>query len=333
MKLYMDHRKIYELSKKFQDFNRNEKINLLLIAMKNNLRLVNGNSKTEKYEYQELVRTKNIEYLLHIYRYDLIQFQNIKIKEFEDIYILFDKLEGYSYYKRTLILNLILWLKGYCPLVFYAFNKALIMKSCSEIEFSQIMELSIWGLYRCVSVKDKNKIDVKALNLESGAMGYIYVKGKRIYKFPKTYFSQVYGFYAEYECAKMLSQTKANKYMPGDYVYKAGIIEHALIEGISGEMLLARGKKLSILQIYKLGRTYNVLDKVAQELNLDLHPGNFVWNKQTKKWYIIDLGTVPEIGNDYYKFRSFWRYYNKIWKEYFETIKKVPIRSLDLKID
>lgn len=48
---------------------------------------------------------------------------------------------------------------------------------------------------------------------------------------------------------------------------------------------------------------------------LDVHPGNFVWEPNLKRWFFIDLGLIPYIGSDYYyKWDSFEKYYQHVWE-------------------
>ena len=64
-------------------------------------------------------------------------------------------------------------------------------------------------------------------------------------------------------------------------------------------------------------------------IRLDIHPANFVWSDEKSQWFLFDLGSVPYIGFDYYP-ESFDTYYEKIWKERLERMKKFPIRSVEL---
>ena len=81
----------------------------------------------------------------------------------------------------------------------------------------------------------------------------------------------------------------------------------------------------------KFYRVYS--ERKRKDIILDIHPGNFIWSEDKKKWILIDVGAIPEIGSDYYEFEKFEDYFDFVWKKRERMMKEQPIRSMDFGID
>ena len=132
-----------------------------------------------------------------------------------------------------------------------------------------------------------------------------------------------------------LKKTDLNYFLADRYSFdkKNKIITHSFVDGENGEFYLFNHIPLKKEQLNSLKKFYITYKNVPQNIILDIHPGNFIWNEKNEKWIIIDLGMLPTIGREYYDYNTFEEYYNNIWIKREETMKKIPIRSLDFSLN
>ena len=90
-----------------------------------------------------------------------------------------------------------------------------------------------------------------------------------------------------------------------------------------------------ILKYFNKLRTYNIACAIydTEGINFDIHPGNFIWSKSKKQWFLVDLGPMPRIGADYFPRKNFQEYFQKIWLDLHGLMITVPIRSLDIQMN
>lgn len=236
-----------------------------------------------------------------------------------------------------LLFNSILFDSGLCPLVLYAFNRFLIL-SKTPTPLSYLIELSLVYLYRLVPNKEKCLPKGFCDKIDCGETSYIYVnqESRVVCKYPKTLASKRYLQMQEAINISILKKTKLNRYCLGSYRYdeQSKCLFHEYIDGVNGEFLLMNNNDLSSRQRDVLKEFFLEYNKREEKgLLLDIHPGNFIWDRKEGIWKLIDCGSIPIIGSDYYEFSTFEEYFGAIWLSRFENMKKIPIRSLDLKDD
>lgn len=241
-------------------------------------------------------------------------------------------------YTKSLVINFQLYENGFCPLIFYSFGKWIDLKGINENQTRKIIEFSIMSLYKVVQVDTEDPQDIKLNN--KGSVSNIYVSlgenGKKtLWKVPKTIASISFLSEQEYEIYQKLLKTDLKEFIAKDYAYNTEqkVLSHEFIEGEDGEYYLFNNM-ITTEQKNSLRKFYEVYSsRSCKNIILDIHPGNFVWSSEEKKWVIIDLGAIPEIGSEYYNFKTFEEYYNFIWIQRRAMMRKYPIRSMDFGID
>ena len=235
---------------------------------------------------------------------------------------------------KSFILNRWLCYHGFCPFVHYAFFKWHDIKK--KLDIINLAELSTTYLYKLVP----NRLPFRDKSVEflgEGAYNKVYLaKNKEtILKYPKNLAGLIFMNGLEILAYNTALNSSLTKYMAPvvSFDEKNAIIEKKYIEGVSGWELLKnksfRKKPYAITQlqeIYKEARDIYL----KTNINIDIHPGNFQWSYSELKWYLVDYGSMPEIGADYFPRNSFESYFQKIWLDLHELIKKEPIRSLDI---
>ena len=163
-----------------------------------------------------------------------------------------------------------------------------------------------------------------------------YIQQRKIKKVPKTMASLKFLAMQEYEIFNELKNTPLSEFLASDYSFddKEKIISHEFIEGETGEYYLFNHIPFKREQIVSLEKFYRVYsERKRKDIILDIHPGNFIWSEDKKKWILIDVGAIPEIGSDYYEFEKFEDYFDFVWKKRERMMKEQPIRSMDFGID
>lgn len=242
-------------------------------------------------------------------------------------------------YSKSLAINISLYEKNMCPLIFYSFGKWIDLRNLGETELRNIMEFSMMSLYKIIHTKMQETSNEQLE--DKGSVSRIILRAKTnkkkiAYKIPKSLGSKEILAQQEYDIYKELITTDMKDFMAKDYMFdeKEKILSHEFIEGNDGEYYLFNHIQLTSEQEESLRKFYDVYsNRKRKDIILDIHPGNFIWSEERKQWIIVDLGAIPEIGSDYYKFEQFEGYYDFVWKQRETMMKKVPIRSMDFGMD
>lgn len=261
----------------------------------------------------------------------------IHLSSWEDMESFFDKLlqviDESQPLMVALLCNIKMYESGLCPLLLYSFNKWQWGKGNAN-QLKRLVEFSLVYLYRFIKVENNllleyhQKIDV------GGATCHVYFSDKNIVcKSPKNLAAILYILPQEIEIYQILDKSALSIFIPSEYRYDSDChaLYHEFVHGKNGWHYLSDEKNLSIEQIESLKFFYNTYQSLGEEqLILDIHPGNMVWEVKKRQWFLIDLGPLPEIGKEYYEFNTFELYYEEIWLNLEEKMQKYPIRSVDL---
>ena len=313
----------------YKTLKKKEKNDINYIVYKNHLMFLKKNDKI-KYKYYYT-------YLDNFITNPYIKKENTKISSIEDILNLFNKLMKNSddFFEASLTLNNILTSNGFCPLILYAFNNIIYTMPISYIKLKNIIEFSLMYLYKIIKLDNFNKTLNGKMISKNGAVSNIYLVDNKVIKAPKTLASKLFLMEQEYDAFEYLKNSELKEFLCENYHYnhKTKQLSHDYIAGYDGEYYLFQHIPLNNKQTESLKRFYLIYKKYYPNIILDIHPGNFVWDIIKKNWIIIDLGILPEIGKEYYDFKTFEEYYENIWIKREKTIKRIPIRSIDFDID
>ncbi|MCR5803680.1 MAG: hypothetical protein K6G47_05420 [Clostridia bacterium] len=221
---------------------------------------------------------------------------------------------------------------GKCPLVYYAFGKHLCFDSSIE---PNLLEMSLMYLFRYESVRyDIPSGYVRISSSGSNCEIYKNTQLNKVCKIAKNFGSRHYLIEQEFENAMILGETDLSCYIPKHYEYNRakGWLFHENIQGETAAGLLRKGR-LPLGAYEQLESFYSCyMNRRNKEIILDIHPENFVWNYETERLYLIDLGSIPKIGSEYYEYDLFEDYFSNIFLRWEDNIKKYPIRSMDLEV-
>lgn len=342
----LSEKELMEYMKLYSKCNLTQKNKIFFLTLKNHLMFLKKVSLKlygENYKYlkQLLNNLDSKKIIEEIRKENSILTDKNSCNSIEEILHMIKKYDNMydDNYKKSLAINSTLYENNICPLIFYSFGKWIDLKNLNEKELRNIIEFSIMSLYKVIYAKMQYP---KEQELEDkGSVSKIFLvskpnKQKMIYKIPKSLASEEILAQQEYDIYKELIGTEMQEFIAENYLFdeKKKIISHEFVEGKDGEYYLFNHIKLTEEQKKSLKRFYDVYSKrKRKDIILDIHPGNFVWSEKRKKWIIIDLGAIPEIGSDYYKFEQFDEYYDFVWNKREEMMKKVPIRSMDFCVD
>lgn len=338
---------ILEYMKMYGMCNVEQKNQIFFIVLKNHLRYLKKKSlimyMREYPKVKELLQNiKNNGSIDKVAERMNIEAENIDISSMEGLMNL-AKICTTKYendYNKVFAFDYTLYQNDMCPLICYSFNKWIGTNDMDEQTLRKLMEFSMMSLYKVVYLEMKKKND--KLYKQQGSVADIYIekenKGKKrkIKKVPKTMASLKFLATQEYEIFEKLKNTPLSEFLAGDYSFneKEKIISHEFIEGETGEYYLFNHIPFKREQVESLERFYRVYrERKCKDIILDIHPGNFIWAEDEKKWILIDVGAIPEIGSDYYEFEKFEDYFDFVWKERERMMKEQPIRSMDFGID
>lgn len=231
-------------------------------------------------------------------------------------------------------LNIWLANKNYCPLLHFAFDEWH-DTTRNQSTIGALIELSTTYLYRIALLNDA--VTTNGIEIANGSHNSIFLISQKeiIEKIPKSIAAKYFINDQEVETTKILSRTELKEHMAHIISYDENTkkITRQYIAGKTGHELLAtKFFKENQEAINQLEKFYNIYKKVREDtgINLDIHPGNFVWSNKKEDWILIDTGPIPLIGSEYFPLNSFEKYFNKIWVERYERIKNLPVRSVDL---
>lgn len=231
---------------------------------------------------------------------------------------------------RAEFVNSLLQINNICPMLNYAFDRWYYSSDDSDSQhIIELAELSVTYLYRIIPLEKTITNNV----LGKGAYGILRrIQEKVVEKIPMNYAAFLFANEEEWENFQILKHTDLVKNIPiliaFDMHSKKLVREYIL--GMTGHELLLKNQ----MDENKINSLKDVFLRIRQVeaiygIRLDIHPANFAWSDEKSQWFLFDLGSVPYIGFDYYP-ESFDTYYEKIWKERLERMKKFPIRSVEL---
>ena len=176
--------------------------------------------------------------------------------------------------------------------------------------------------------------DDKTLFNDSGGVFDVHITEDKqhVKKYPKNYAALAFLAQQEVESFEYFGKIPGLKqFLPLMYSLDAQskVLTHTFINGISGDDILKTIGHLTGKQKKQLASFYDIYMKYPEMRFLDVHPGNFIWEPKTERWFLIDLGLIPKIGSDYYKWDNFDMYFHNVWETRLWQMKNVPIRSLD----
>lgn len=235
---------------------------------------------------------------------------------------------------KSFILNRWLSFHGLCPFVHYAFSKWVDIRNISTV--IDLAELSTTYLYKLIA-NEFSFSENSGEFIGEGAYGKVYLTKdkKSILKYPKNMAALKFMHNLEISVYDISIDLPLIKYLAPiiSFDVRNSIIEKKYIEGVSGwELLENESFRKNPYGVKQLKEIYKEACGIyfRKKINIDIHPGNFQWNHIESKWYLIDYGSMPEIGADYFPRDSFENYFKKIWLDLHQLIKDEPIRSLDI---
>lgn len=318
---------ILERMKLYEEISKKDKEKIFIAAIKNDVRYENNkdilkiinNVKTMEQLQQQLEKFFNVENVKYYKKITNIE-NFIKYVKLKAIKI------ANNEFLQTVFINYLLCKNNLCPILNFAFDEWYYRKKYSESLFINQVDLSTTYLYRLVELKKEDK------SFSKGAYSYINIdyKHKIVQKIPRNFAAKMFANEDEYKTMLCLSKTELRYNIPKviNFDIETGIIKKEYILGILGHEMLER-KLLNKEIIQKLKDLYENIINITQRLDikLDIHPSNFIWSEKFKRWFLIDLGIVPEIAYKYYP-QNFEEYFKKVWLERLERMKKFPIRSV-----
>ena len=225
---------------------------------------------------------------------------------------------------------------GLAPMLAYAFN-AWQVEANSPLELGRRLgELAVMGLYRLAQAQAATCAAGPVV--ASGAIAdVVRSSGDRVTKLPRNYAARAVLLPEEYENFGRLARAGLGDRIPGGASFDSGSasLSRDYVHGLDGEAILGERQQLSPHQRSDLGKLYLRLQHAMTSggLRLDLHPGNFVWDKGFQRWILVDLGPIPVIGSEEYIGSSFDDYYRHTWLDRRWREQTEPIRSLDYTVD
>lgn len=321
---------LYERLKLYGSLTSSEKDLLLLSATYNDVRLIFGNPKDRLNYAKSLLQTPSPPQRV-------IQIHQETWKE--DIFEIYQNLCSISdidHITKAAILNKYLSAHNLCPFVHYAFSMWHDIETISDV--LHLAELGPTYLYKLIPHKITCTEETGTF-LGSGAYGDVYLceNQRTVLKLPRNLAALSFMNRLEMEAYQVGLTTPLKQYLAPvvHYSETTAVIEKIYIKGISGWRLLEdsifRDHPYEIGQIREI---YALVSDIYRKtgINIDMHPGNFQWHPDERRWYLIDYGSMPEIGADYFPHDSFEAYFKKIWLDLHNLMITVPIRSLDIEI-
>ncbi|NMA32095.1 MAG: hypothetical protein GX941_09880 [Candidatus Methanofastidiosa archaeon] len=265
----------------------------------------------------------------------------VNLKSWDDIVRLYDmtvqNLTVCSDFISALIMNTNLYESGLCPFLLYAFNDwQWGLNYPNRLE--RLVEFSFMYLYRFVPKNVKTPCgNFQPLHLLGATSNVFIDKDNRVIcKVPKNLAAILYLIPQEYENVCLLRETPLGQFCSENYKYdnQYQYLYHRAVLGNSGEDLLFNHTILCDAQIKSLKKFYSLYsNRNDKQMILDIHPGNFVWDDSKEQWYLVDLGSLPDIGKEYYEYSTFEQYFLHIWINRERNMRIYPIRSIDLNMD
>lgn len=329
----------------FEKLDEKVKLDIFKVSCRNNFRYLQLPTQSQIQALKHILEANNIQELMLLVR-KMVKKIDIKLthanldngnylKKFLEIEILL-QVSQLDKWKSSVILNAWLIQNNLCPLLRFAFDRWYdISQNNDRSLIPSLVELSTVYLYRLAPTKDR--VDTHGIHFADGAHNSLFLlkKAKRIEKIPRSIGAKYFINDQEVKTTKLLLKSALKDYIPClvDYNRTTKVITRQYIRGKTGHKLLASNffdnNKKAIKDLKRFFKLYKET-KVKLKINLDIHPGNFIWSEKKQKWFFVDTGPIPLIGSEYFPLDSFKNYFQKIWIERHQRIKEMPIRSVDL---
>ena len=328
----------------FGELNEKTKLDIFRVSCCNNFRYLHLPNPSQKQALKHILRANRLQ--------DIVLFEEVleridsklnhvslksnnylkKLLEIEGILLTFqlDKWES------SVVLNIWLARNNFCPLLCFAFDQWHdISQKNNYSPIPSLVEFSTVYLYRLAPIN--KQVNVRGVHLADGSHNSLFLikETGQIEKIPRSVATEYFINDQEVKITKLFFKSALKKYIPRlvGYDKTTKIITRQYITGKTGHELLATNFFDKNTEAIKdLKKFFDLYKKAVRKLgiNLDIHPGNFVWSKEKQQWFLVDTGPIPSIGSDYFPLNSFKSYFQKIWIERHLRMKKLPIRSVDL---
>lgn len=327
----------------FGELDEKTKLLIFKVACKNNFRYLKTPDEKQKIALKNILNTKFLEE---------ITFKNGYVEEVNKIFT--KSLQKNNYWKiipevefflkslaldewtSSVVLNIWLVKKNLCPFLRFAFGKwQKISQTDAKSSILSIAELSTEYLYRLATLEIRHETK-NGIHITNGAHNTLFlIENVMVKKVPISLGAMRFVNDQEAKTTKRLLKSGLKEYIPHIISYDTDtkVIVRQYIKGKTGHKLLESDFfRRNTNAISDLKRFFRIYKTVREDLkiNLDIHPGNFVWDDHKQKWFFVDTGQIPFVGSDYFPLSSFKKYFQKIWKERYFRIRTIPIRSIDL---
>lgn len=226
-------------------------------------------------------------------------------------------------------------LSGQCPLLHFAFGawRAPPVEANHPETYVRLAELSTTYLLRLARFPGRREWPGL---VGAGAYSRVYRDDsdiRNVRKIPRNLAALRFANRIEARVLTAVKSTLLTQYVPriASFDEESGIVTREFIDGLSGDNLL-EGDRIRARHLAALKEFYECAIEACNVLRivLDIHPANILWVAERSRWILVDLGTAPQIGADYYPMQSFDEYYDKIWLRRAYLKRTIPIRSVDL---
>ncbi|MEV0774051.1 hypothetical protein [Nocardia salmonicida] len=223
---------------------------------------------------------------------------------------------------------------GLAPVLTYAFNLWIATAADPKTVGRRLAELTVMGLYR---LAEAQKPPPDTTRIGSGSAADVIRTGGQVCKYPRNYAAREVLLPLEYANYQILAQTCLSDRIPTDADFDPGTrtLSHDYVPGDDGESILRSGSPPNLQQQSDLRSLHAALlrELPAHRLILDLHPGNFVWNRASARWVLVDIGPIPVVGSEEYATEDFTAYYAHTWQNRLTREREEPIRSIDYSLE
>lgn len=324
----------------FSLFKQKERENILLRSLLNDTRLATDSLEVRTFLIESVLVQPSSQFreMLCLSQDKKLTEENF-LSDLVDMWGAFCQIPGTKLIERSFALNVSLFNSGLCPLIMFSFDN---WKNIdNERDLIDLIELSTSFLYRLVdySSSDKNELG-KFLGKGGYSNVFLSKDGKVVSKIPRNFAQFLFGADEEFAVSKLLEVSPVAQYVPRllGYDSENRIISREFIDdGVDGVTMLKEQKQ--ILEIPMMRNQLNEFYMYACYLwskfgiNLDIHPGNFLWSTKRGRWFFVDIGPMPKIGAEYFPRNGFDSYFKKVWCDLHRLMVDVPIRSVDVAVD
>jgi len=328
----------------FGKLNEKTKLDIFKVSCRNNFRYLHLPNPSQQQALRHILKANRLQNIV-LFKEILGKINNKlnhvslksnnylkKLLEIEEILQIFQL----NKWESSVILNIWLARNNLCPFLRFAFNQWYdISQKNNHSPIPSLVEFSTVYLYRLAQIN--KRVNVHGIHLTNGSHNSLFLikKTERIEKIPRSVAAGYFINDQEVKITKILFKSALKKYIPDPLGYDkiTKIITRQYITGETGHELLATNFFDKNTEAIKdLKKFFDLYKKVVRKhrINLDIHPGNFVWSKEKQQWFLVDTGPIPSIGSNYFPLNSFKSYFQKIWIERYLRMKKLPIRSVDL---